>query len=91
MFYKCLSDQWGHEADEAIRELERQQEREFTEAERAIFRKRGEHRFAIPDGLRWGDVKAASPAQRPVNSSPRPRWSTSWCASWNHDRVRRPA
>jgi len=60
MFYKRLSDQWEHEADEAIKELERQQGREFTEAERAIFRKRGEHRFTIPDGSRWGDVKAAS-------------------------------
>jgi type I restriction enzyme M protein len=60
MFYKRLSDQWEHEADEAIRELERQQGRDFTEAERAVFRKRGEHRFAIPDGSRWGDVKAAS-------------------------------
>jgi type I restriction enzyme M protein len=60
MFYKRLSDQWEHEADEAIRELERQQGREFSEAQRAIFRKRGEHRFTIPDGSRWGDVKAAS-------------------------------
>jgi type I restriction enzyme M protein len=60
MFYKRLSDQWEHEADEAIKELERQQGRDFTEPERAIFRKRGEHRFAIPDGSRWGDVKAAS-------------------------------
>src|SRR3954467_8721885 len=60
MFYKRLSDQWEHEADEAIRELERQQGRDFSEAERAVFRKRGEHRFTIPDGSRWGDVKAAS-------------------------------
>jgi type I restriction-modification system DNA methylase subunit len=60
IFYKRLSDQWDHEADEAIKELERQQGREFTEAERTIFRKRGEHRFTIPDGSRWGDVKAAS-------------------------------
>jgi type I restriction enzyme M protein len=35
MFYKRLSDQWEHEADEAIKELEQQQGREFTEAERA--------------------------------------------------------
>src|SRR3954447_1256754 len=60
MFYKRLSDQWEHEADEAIKELEQQQGRQFSEAERAIFRKRGEHRFTIPDGARWGDVKAAS-------------------------------
>ena len=60
MFYKRLCDQWEHEADDAIAELERQQGREFTEAQRAVFRARGEHRFNIPTGSRWGDVKAAS-------------------------------
>ena len=52
------SGEW--EADDAIAELERQQAREFTEPEKAVFRKRGEHRYAIPDGSRWGDVKAVS-------------------------------
>ena len=60
MFYKRLCDQWECEADDAIAELERQQEHEFTEQQKAIFRKRGEHRYAIPDGARWGDVKAVS-------------------------------
>jgi type I restriction enzyme M protein len=60
MFYKRLCDQWENEADEAIAELERQQSRQFTEAEKAIFRARGEHRFSIPDGTRWGDVLAES-------------------------------
>lgn len=60
MFYKRLSDQWEGEAEDAIAELERQQNRIFTEQQRAVFRKRGEHRFQIPDGSRWGDVKAAS-------------------------------
>ena len=60
MFYKRLCDQWECEADEAITELELQQGRAFSEMEKAIFRKRGEHRFQIPDGSRWGDVKAAS-------------------------------
>ena len=60
MFYKRLCDQWEYEADDAIAELERQQGRPFTENEKAVFRKRGEHRFRIPDGSRWGDVKAAS-------------------------------
>ena len=60
MFYKRLCDQWEWEADDSIAELERQQERAFTEAEKAIFRKRGEHRYAIPDGSRWGDLKAVS-------------------------------
>jgi type I restriction enzyme M protein len=60
MFYKRLCDQWECEADDAIVELERQQGRAFTEKEKAVFRKRGEHRFQIPDGSRWGDIKAAS-------------------------------
>src|SRR5712692_1945192 len=41
MFYKRLCDQWENEADEAIAELERQQGRIFTEAQKAIFRARG--------------------------------------------------
>lgn len=60
MFYKRLCDQWECEADDAIAEQERQQGRAFTDQEKAVFRKRGEHRFKIPDGSRWGDVKAAS-------------------------------
>ena len=60
MFYKRLCDQWECEADDAISELEKQQGRSFTDKEKAVFRKRGEHRFKIPDGSRWGDVKAAS-------------------------------
>ena len=60
MFYKRLCDQWEWEADDTIAELELQQGREFTEPEKAIFRKRDEHRYAIPDGARWGDVKAVS-------------------------------
>ncbi len=60
MFYKRLCDQWECEADDAIAELEKQQGRSFTEKEKAVFRKRGDHRFKIPDGSRWGDVKAAS-------------------------------
>jgi type I restriction enzyme M protein len=60
MFYKRLCDQWECEADDAIADLERQQGRSFTEQQKAVFRKRGEHRFNIPDGSRWGDVKAES-------------------------------
>lgn len=60
MFYKRLCDQWENEADEAIAELERQQARQFTDEQKAVFRARGEHRFNIPDGSRWGDVLAAS-------------------------------
>src|SRR5437867_3839164 len=60
MFYKRLCDQWECEADDAIAELEKQQGKGFTEAQRAVFRARGEHRFSIPDGSRWGDVKSAA-------------------------------
>jgi type I restriction enzyme M protein len=60
MFYKRLCDQWENEADEAILEQERQQGRPFTEKQKAIFRARGEHRFKIPEGSRWGDVLAVS-------------------------------
>jgi len=60
MFYKRLCDQWECEADDTITDLERQQGRAFSEKEKAVFRKRGDHRFQIPDGVRWGDVKAAS-------------------------------
>lgn len=60
MFYKRLCDQWENEADEAIAELEQQQGRAFTEKQKAVFRARGEHRFSIPEGSRWGDVLAVS-------------------------------
>ncbi|MFH1328449.1 MAG: restriction endonuclease [Candidatus Bathyarchaeota archaeon] len=60
MFYKRLCDQWENEADDAIAELEHQQGRHFTDKEKSIFRARGEHRFSIPEGSRWGDVLAVS-------------------------------
>lgn len=60
MFYKRLCDQWEWEADDAIAEQERQQGRAFTEGQKAIFRARGEHRYVILDGSRWGDVKSVS-------------------------------
>jgi type I restriction enzyme M protein len=60
MFFKRLCDQWENEADEAIAEQERQQGRSLTEAQKAVFRARGEHRFSIPDGSRWGDILAES-------------------------------
>lgn len=60
MFYKRLCDQWENEADEAIAELERQQGCTFTENQKAVFRARGEHRFSIPNGSRWGDILAVS-------------------------------
>jgi type I restriction enzyme M protein len=60
MFYKRLCDQWECEADDAIAEQERLQGRSFTEKQKEVFRKRGGHRFKIPEGSRWEDVKRAS-------------------------------
>lgn len=60
MFYKRLCDQWHHEADDAIAAQEKQQGRKFTEEQKTVFRARGKHRFTIPEGAHWGDVKAAS-------------------------------
>ncbi|MFZ4779592.1 MAG: type I restriction-modification system subunit M, partial [Terrimicrobiaceae bacterium] len=60
MFFKRLCDQWENEVDEAIAELERQQSCVFTEKQKTVFRTRGEHRFSIPDGSRWGDILAVS-------------------------------
>ena len=60
MFYKRLCDQWECEADDAIAELERQQGLAFSEKQKTVFRKRDEHRFNIPDGSRWDDVKAVA-------------------------------
>lgn len=60
MFFKRLCDQWECEADDAIAEQEKLQGRPFTEKQKAIFRAKGIHRFKIPEGSRWGDVKAAS-------------------------------
>jgi hypothetical protein len=60
LFYKRLCDQWENEADEAIAELERQQGRAFTEAQKAVFRARRAHRFFIPEDCRWGDMLAVS-------------------------------
>ena len=36
MFYKRLCDQWENEADEAIAELERQQGRTFSDAQKEV-------------------------------------------------------
>lgn len=60
MFYKRLCDQWEHEAEDAIAEQERQQGRAMSEAQKAVFRKRGSHRFEIPEACHWGDVMAVS-------------------------------
>lgn len=72
MFYKRLCDQWECEADEAIAELERQQGRDFSEKEKAVFRKRGEHRFQIPERVPSSSEYSAGdededPALRPLD------------------------
>jgi type I restriction enzyme M protein len=60
MFYKRLCDQWDHEVDDTIAQMERQQGHAFTEQQRAAIRERDDHRFTIPSNAHWGDVKATS-------------------------------
>jgi len=60
LFYKRLCDQWDNEVEETIIRIEQQRGTPMAEEQRAIFRKREEHRFAIPDGCHWGDVLAAA-------------------------------
>lgn len=60
MFYKRLCDQWDHEADERIDEMERERGQAFTEQQKALLRAREDHRFNIPEGSRWGDILAVS-------------------------------
>lgn len=60
LFYKRLCDQWDNEVDDDIARIEQQRGVPMAEEQRAVFRKRGEHRYAIPDGCHWGDVKAVA-------------------------------
>ena len=60
MFYKRLCDQWECEVDDTIAKLEQQHGSSFSESQKAIIRSQGVHRYNIPDGSRWGDVKAVS-------------------------------
>ena len=53
---KRFGDQRECEADDAIADLKRQQDRAFSENEKAVFRTRGNHRFPITNSPRWGDV-----------------------------------
>lgn len=58
MFFKRLCDQWDHESDERIAEMERERGQAFTEQQKALLRAREDHRFNIPEGSRWGDILA---------------------------------
>lgn len=60
VLFKQLSDQWESEADDAIAEQERHKGRSLAKQQGAALRKRGQHRFKIPDGASWSDVRAAS-------------------------------
>lgn len=60
LFYKRLCDQWDNEVDETIARIETQRGVPMAEEQRAVFRRRGDHRFTIPDGAHWGDVKAVA-------------------------------
>ena len=57
MFFKRLCDQWDHEAEAKIRELEAGAGYSFTEEMRQALRADAAiHRFAIPPGCHWRDV-----------------------------------
>jgi len=60
LFYKRLCDQWDNEVDEDIARIEAQSGRTMAEEQRAVFRRRADHRFSIPEGAHWGDVKAVA-------------------------------
>src|SRR5579862_9582309 len=62
VLFKQLSDQWESEADDAIAQRERRKlkGRSLTKQQKAALRKCGQHRFKIPDGASWSDVRAAS-------------------------------
>src|SRR5207253_5471368 len=61
LFFKRLSDQFDCEADEKIAHLERERGTPFTDAQRTKLRANPDiHRFKIPDGCHWEDVRAES-------------------------------
>lgn len=61
MFFKRLSDQWDYEADEKVRQLEKERGKPFTEEQREALRATGAlHRFAVPPGCHWSDVLKVS-------------------------------
>ena len=58
MFFKRLSDQWDHEATEKIADMERERGKPFTDAQRErLLASRDIHRFTLPDGCHWEDVR----------------------------------
>jgi type I restriction enzyme M protein len=72
MFFKRLCDQWEHEADEAIADLERQQGRRFTEQQKAVFRAREGHRFSIPQEAYAGRTLNLANGHMPSGGRDRP-------------------
>ncbi|MBI1790535.1 MAG: type I restriction-modification system subunit M N-terminal domain-containing protein [Acidobacteria bacterium] len=61
LFFKRLSDQWDYEADEVIREKEAEFGRTLNEKQHQALRATAHvHRFRIPEGAHWGDVRAVS-------------------------------
>ncbi len=61
IFFKRLCDQWDYEADEKIRELEGQRGEPFSDQQRDSLRASAAiHRFTIPLGCHWSDVRKAA-------------------------------
>jgi type I restriction enzyme M protein len=61
LFFKRLSDQWDHEADDVIREKEAEFGRTLNEKQRQALRATAHvHRFNIPEDSHWNDVLTVS-------------------------------
>ena len=63
LFFKRLSDNYEWETDNEIKEFERREGRQPTEAEKRIIVNQ-KHDFKIPDGCFWKDVRDASPDKK---------------------------
>jgi type I restriction enzyme M protein len=59
LVYKHLCDEWDWEVHAAILEFERQRGYACSE-EKAAVRESVEHRFSVPSGSTWSDVKAST-------------------------------
>jgi type I restriction enzyme M protein len=63
LFFKRLSDNYEWETDNEIKEFEKREGRQPTEAEKRIIVNQ-KHDFKIPDGCFWKDVRDASPDKK---------------------------
>src|SRR5947209_5386597 len=61
MFFKRLSDQWDFEAEEVVTKHEAELGKKLNETQRrALLKSAHVHRFVIPPGCHWSDVRDVS-------------------------------